>query len=363
MGCEKPETPVPLIPRNHPMHPPHTTLSYLVGLVFACHLSATCVGWFLVSRQLRRHRELLVQELFPTVPWGAGSVLLLVFGWFVAGQISLLFTGIPLQSTPKNQTPPAGFLLKMLASLTWTNAIMAALTPGVLFLTSRANLRDLGLAVPGLRRNLMRGLGAHILVTPVVYAVQFAAVKIWPKNEHPVEQLLQTGVSRSTAALIMISTVVVAPVCEELLFRGLILGWLHKVFRTNAAKVAAEAAPMAVSDDPDLMARPSHVAVDPSILDPAETGEPAGATRPLRLRRGPLAAPARWRLAPVLPNLLTSLAFASLHAAQWPAPVPLFLLSLVLGYLYERTGSLVAPVTLHALLNATSTLAILVHVR
>ena len=42
-------------------------------------------------------------------------------------------------------------------------------------------------------------------------------------------------------------------------------------------------------------------------------------------------------------NVVVSLLFAGLHADQWPAPVPLFLLSLVLGWLYLRTGGLAAP--------------------
>ena len=42
--------------------------------------------------------------------------------------------------------------------------------------------------------------------------------------------------------------------------------------------------------------------------------------------------------------VLTSLIFAALHAAQWPAPIPLFLLAVGLGVVYQRTGSLLAPI-------------------
>ena len=48
--------------------------------------------------------------------------------------------------------------------------------------------------------------------------------------------------------------------------------------------------------------------------------------------------------------------FAALHAPQWPAPIPLFVLALGLGIVYERTGSLLAPICMHAVFNGFSTL-------
>ena len=60
-----------------------------------------------------------------------------------------------------------------------------------------------------------------------------------------------------------------------------------------------------------------------------------------------------------LPIVLTSLAFASLHATQWPAPLAIFLLSMALGVLYHRTGSLLAVITMHATFNGFSTLLLL----
>jgi membrane protease YdiL (CAAX protease family) len=44
--------------------------------------------------------------------------------------------------------------------------------------------------------------------------------------------------------------------------------------------------------------------------------------------------------------------WATVHSNAWPSPVPLFFLGLVLGWLARRTGSLVGPITLHALFNA-----------
>ncbi len=56
--------------------------------------------------------------------------------------------------------------------------------------------------------------------------------------------------------------------------------------------------------------------------------------------------------------VITSLIFASLHAGQWPAPIPIFILAIGLGVVYQRTGSLIATICMHALFNGISTLAL-----
>ena len=40
---------------------------------------------------------------------------------------------------------------------------------------------------------------------------------------------------------------------------------------------------------------------------------------------------------------------------QWPAPIALFVLALVIGTVYYRTGSLIAAIFMHATFNGIST--------
>lgn len=60
--------------------------------------------------------------------------------------------------------------------------------------------------------------------------------------------------------------------------------------------------------------------------------------------------------------VITSVLFALIHlGATSDAPqalIMLYVLSLALGYVYERTGSLVAPITMHALFNGLQILAV-----
>jgi membrane protease YdiL (CAAX protease family) len=54
---------------------------------------------------------------------------------------------------------------------------------------------------------------------------------------------------------------------------------------------------------------------------------------------------------PWLAILLTSLAFAAMHQ-PWTLRPPIFLLSLVLGWAYFRTGNILVPLVAHAVFNA-----------
>ena len=65
----------------------------------------------------------------------------------------------------------------------------------------------------------------------------------------------------------------------------------------------------------------------------------------------------RTRTIPLLAaNVFVSLVFAALHGAVWPTPVPIFFLSLGLGFLYQRTGGILASTALHMTFNGVSTL-------
>jgi membrane protease YdiL (CAAX protease family) len=87
-------------------------------------------------------------------------------------------------------------------------------------------------------------------------------------------------------AVLWLSAVVIAPVAEELFFRGVCQTALNHVFRR------------------------------------------------------------RW-----LSTVIVGLAFGLAHFPQPHVVAPLIVLGLILGYVYERTGSLVAPITMHLLFN------------
>jgi membrane protease YdiL (CAAX protease family) len=60
-----------------------------------------------------------------------------------------------------------------------------------------------------------------------------------------------------------------------------------------------------------------------------------------------------------LPIGISSLLFALAHAGQGSAPVALFFLAVILGYLYQRTHRIVPCITMHAMFNLLSIVGLL----
>ena len=122
-----------------------------------------------------------------------------------------------------------------------------------------------------------------------------AALNALVKYDHPIVNFLDGRRDLVAAALVVVSAVVVAPLTEEFFFRRVLQGWLEKHFGDE--KVVAVA--------------------------------------------------------------LSAIAFASAHAGQGLAFLPLFPLAMVLGLIAERTGSIVPCILLHAMFNAVSVFLLL----
>jgi membrane protease YdiL (CAAX protease family) len=134
---------------------------------------------------------------------------------------------------------------------------------------------------------------------PLVLAIMILSIRVFQPTPHAIEQLISRSPTWGNFMLATVSAAVIAPLQEELLFRGILMPWLRRLLG------------------------------------------------------------ARWAIA------LSALIFAALHSDAWPAPLPLFVLALFLGYLAHHTNSLVGPITMHAAFNSVSMimLAIGVHMR
>ena len=56
----------------------------------------------------------------------------------------------------------------------------------------------------------------------------------------------------------------------------------------------------------------------------------------------------------VVPIVISSFLFGMAHLGHGPDPIPLFVLALILGYVYQRTHRIVPCIVLHMLFNAFS---------
>jgi membrane protease YdiL (CAAX protease family) len=129
--------------------------------------------------------------------------------------------------------------------------------------------------------------------------------------------------------LIVILAVVIAPLLEEMLFRGL--------FQTTIRSILE-------SRNPNFG--------NPNGASPASSCRllPRLASKDAEARKTGAGA---W-----LSILISSALFAMVHAnaGHWPA---LFVLAVCLGYAYEKSGSLFRPIFIHSLFNAVTIIAVL----
>jgi membrane protease YdiL (CAAX protease family) len=167
------------------------------------------------------------------------------------------------------------------------------------------SLTGIGLSLRQSRRGLAAGVAFALVFVPLVFGgaivteFVYRAVQYDHPREHDLLRVLGQSSQPWVRLVLAAGATVVAPLAEELLFRG----HAQTIFRRMLAPL----------------------------------GSPAWAT---------------WGAI-----VLASMLFASVHD-RWTWP-PIFLLSLCLGWAYERTGSLWAPVAIHAAFNTVSTLIFL----
>ncbi len=205
---------------------------------------------------------------------------------------------------------------------------------------------NLGRLAPG----LVLGLIAFIIVMPWILwlgqAVEWiiARFKLQVETKHVVFQMWDTA-SPAFKTLALITAILIAPIFEEFIFRGLIQTLLMRLFqsRQRLAAHVPSSTPASTTPAPDFLGLGNV----PSPLAPTILAYQPKSTEPLPPQAGHI-----WAAV-----ILTSIPFAAMHL---PATRPMiFLLSLALGYVYERTANLWAAIGLHIIFNGANTLLFL----
>jgi membrane protease YdiL (CAAX protease family) len=272
-------------------------------------------------------------------------------------------------------------LIETLAIGAFSSLVMLLLAPFVLRLTSRSPLRDLGLSFDKWWLQAAVGGIAFLVIEPVLLATQFAMTRIWDNNTHPLFKMVLEEFSPGVPQLAILLAVFIAPMWEELMFRGVIQSWLISRYQRrppepapvvveSLAGTASEFQPAASQFKParpdfatdfgtavEMLSTPAHPASEEDFPNPWSAPR---AELPPPPRVGPSELDQRGRRRAAIAGIITtSLFFAALHFEQWPAPIAVFLLALAIGYVYERTGSLIAAFCMHATFNGLSTLFLL----
>jgi membrane protease YdiL (CAAX protease family) len=218
------------------------------------------------------------------------------------------------------------------------------------------------------------------MVTPAAFCV-FALANLahaWltgqPPDKHPLTALGEAGGTREWT-MFVVQTVLLAPILEELLFRGLLLPWLAQTRAPTPdapftlppgrrpwaimAVAVCVAFVLHAEDINRTWAAGDHYGAAahlvPALFFLALVPLLYGTSNLSKLRRH-----LRIRSRQDVQAIFASSAlFAAVHAHVWPSPVPLVVLAIGLGYLYLRTRSLVGPIVVHGMFNAVSALYLL----
>ncbi len=245
-----------------------------------------------------------------------------------ARRVALLFLALPV--TAKDMASPAIQQRQLAAGMLATGLVFVAVALGCA-LFRRDGLRRLGLTGDGILPGIVSGILGLIIILPWLFwlmlLLDYLRRSFYPTApvQHEIFQLWQQrGTGRGFEFLAVFSAVVLAPLAEEALFRGLLQSALAYLFRGGQKRLAPP---------PQSLSQPLTW---PLVL--------SYATPPPRAR-DPETVP-RWAAI-----IVASLLFALMHR-PWLITPPIFCLSLGLGYVYERTGNLWSSIFMHVFFNA-----------
>lgn len=244
----------------------------------------------------------------------------------------------------------AGRVKELLTPADW--AILSTIPPLAAFMTLIAceaifapgNLTAIGFAFRKFFGGIGTGILAFLITGPLLMWTMIVCEAVYHviHFEHPREHELLKNLGEVglgwPAVLLVLGATVMAPLLEELLFRGHLQTFFRELFyRWSTPLDSTSVADLTPSDD--IAAAP---AMNPSAV--------------VLTRSAPARAWQAWAAI-----IVTSLLFASLHEG-WMRP-PIFVLSLALGYVYERSGNLWSSITVHLLFNLLNTLQFVLFLR
>ncbi|MFK7768234.1 MAG: lysostaphin resistance A-like protein [Mariniblastus sp.] len=284
-------------------------------------------------------------------PFGFTDIVLMFFFWLF-GQFSAL--GIATLALGLDPTKLSELDGTELAWLTIIASVGQLIVTAIAMSTLYARYRSwaiFGFTWSTLRQDLKLGGIAFLMVVPATLVVQLLLTQFLKYNHNTLE-MLANNVNALTVSAAWFGAVLVAPICEEIFFRGVLQGWLHRVFTSNrlfsdqnliggwdrstgSADEQAEAVDSTETEHKNFEQRNS----DNPYASPTNMGLNYSATVPSE---------GYWAI------FVSAAIFGLAHLGQGPAPIPLFLFGLALGYIYHKTGSVFPCIVLHMLLNGFS---------
>ena len=291
---------------------------------------------------MRRKGPVLPYEPRRPVPWGpVGGILALTY---------LLFAvTAPLSGASVDDGEGSLHSLdamQLVGSIIGQLLIVASFL-FVIALFTKPTLRDFGLPASMIQcgRDVCVGAAGCLAALAPVHMTQVALMSVFSSEEmksgHPlIKMVMDAPPNPWILVLAGVAVVVVAPICEEITFRLLLQGWLE---RWEDARLGwrTQVLESPLTNDDSQITTDSQI--QPEALPPDATVPLPDLEPP---QQGIAGLPYGW-----LPILISAAAFGLAHFGYGPEPVPIFLLGLVLGYVYQRTHRILPGIVVHALFN------------
>lgn len=334
---------------------PHDQIMSLVFFAIIALVAAVLAWWVGVFRRGSINGPSRVDDNEPI-----GLVALLlglgVVTWFFGQFFCGILIGIG-NAAAGGASRPTTVATASALNLTPGQLALAASVPGLFAffglvlanrLLRRRGLADLGLSSRFMRGVLMGLLGSLIAVPFTFFAAQATEI-VWQllhvqhPQEHDLLRVLGESKNPISTAVLIAAAVLFAPLFEEMIFRG----HLQTLITHGLSRLTQRRDRQPVAAGFDIMlpgGEIGHVQLPPAMP--------------------PLAPPMAWMR--WVSIAITSVLFALVHidpsgsgwGALWMIP-PIFILSMCLGYAYERTGNLWTNIIMHMMFNTTSTIIFL----
>ena len=354
-----------------PNAPTPPLVASFVGLTIMVVLGGFVAAWAYTLLQLWRRQPLIPWQPRRHVPWGLIDLAIIIGLFFVAILVSREVLGFLLQGKiDPAQLTLADNRLIVIADGAAKLAIMGVAIPAIILRTG-VGWHDWGIYWREAARDVVIGVVAFCMLAPIVYAIQALMVQFQP-YEHPLMKMMEKTPDLTLFWILVFSASIMAPLSEEWFFRVVLQGWLEKVFSnrgstsdlvlgdasvpaiagsTETAVLAGDLIPRGLSSPGEFAATYPNPYQPPAAL----VGEDMAYAWPLPQAKE--AIEYRWPqslLRHFLPIVMSALIFALMHLSHGLAWIPLTFLALGLGYIYQRTHSILPGIVVHFLFNSLS---------
>ena len=337
-----------------------------MGAVVIAVAFASLSFWYMAINRLIRKQQLIPYRRSESV---LGFIdLVAIFACWLGAQMAsgviLVAVAGPeaFKGTEEEIFAEHGVLLLYLSAVF---GIVSLIVGGAYLVFRYRTTNSFGLRFDQLRQQIGYGVVVFTMLFPITLLIQFL-LSLLVKYDHPVLSVLTENPSFVPIFGCWAAAVLQAPFVEEFLFRGVFQHWLERLsvskITDDRMLIGGKSLPASgvvgntFGDSPEI---PTADLVEPNVVSDATTYSD---------QINPYVSPSTQAIGEkdeihtVQPNfaywpiLVSSACFALIHWGQGLAPIPLFVLALGLGYLFRQTGSLIACITVHFLLNFYSML-------